>query len=349
MPAVFSPAWFQRHQQRLLWLLACPLIGRWFRWCLCIRSCDVGYHGRIVALYPHAYTVDHGNGTRSTDFRTHAKYAKRLYCAFRPVWWMAHAFDMLIANPLRPAWNLGCDTLTTYPDAGSGAGTFAVDGFVYRAGVEETWATIRAGAGTGAADTSTPERAFSIRSFSSSGNWFEIVRSIFLFDTSSLNTGDTITAAVLSLYGSSKADPLSITPNADIYTSTPAADTALVAGDFTQIATTSQTGSPITYASLVTSAYNAFTFNATGRGNVSKTANSKFGCRNANYDVSGTVPTWSASVTSEFRVAFADAAGLTQDPKLVVTFTPPPPPVPGANERVRVFINSVDRTTVTRA
>ena len=77
-PVVFSAAWFARHQRTLLWLLNAPVLGRWFRWVLCLRPHDVGYRKPIVQLLPHAYTVANADGTRTTDFRAHAKYAKRL-------------------------------------------------------------------------------------------------------------------------------------------------------------------------------------------------------------------------------------------------------------------------------
>jgi hypothetical protein len=80
-------------------------------------------------------------------------------------------------------------------------------------------------------------------------------------------------------------------------------------------------GSPITYANWSTSAYNDFTFNATGIGNVSKTGFSKFGVRNPNYDVANTPPTWSSGVTSHMQCYFSDEAGTTSDPKLVVTYS----------------------------
>jgi len=105
-----------------------------------------------------------------------------------------------------------------------------------------------------------------------------------------LTSSADISAAVLSLYGRNKTDDLSITPNVDIYTSAPASNTALANGDFDSLGSTSQTGSPITYADFSISGYNAFTFNSTGRGNISKTGISKFGSRNANYDVANSAP-----------------------------------------------------------
>jgi hypothetical protein len=146
-------------------------------------------------------------------------------------------------------------------------------------------------------------------------------RYIALFDTSALTAAAAISAAVLSLYGDDKGNALGCSPNIDIYTSAPASNTALVAGDFDCLGTVSQTGSPITYAAWSITGYNAFTFDATGRGNISKTGISKFGARNANYDVANTAPSWVTNVDAYVTALNADSAGTTNDPKLVVTYT----------------------------
>jgi hypothetical protein len=146
-------------------------------------------------------------------------------------------------------------------------------------------------------------------------------RYIALFDTSALTAAAAISAAVLSLYGDDKGNALGCSPNIDIYTSAPASNTALVAGDFDCLGTVSQTGSPITYAAWSITGYNAFTFDATGRGNISKTGISKFGARNANYDVANTAPSWVTNVDSYVTALNADSAGTANDPKLVVTYT----------------------------
>ncbi|MFA5261427.1 MAG: hypothetical protein WC450_09385, partial [Candidatus Omnitrophota bacterium] len=254
----------------------------------------------------------------TTDFRTHNKFSKRIFYAFYPIWWIAHQWDTLFANNFKPAWNLGFDTLTRYPDASSGATT--VDGMAGRISVNETWSTIRAGAG----NTSAVTGNFYLTQIISSGTsnqWAYINRAIMTFDTSSLGASVTITAAVLSIYGSSKVDNLGITPNVDIYTSTPVANNNVENADYGNIGSTSQTGSPIAYNDFSTSAYNAFTFNATGRGNISKTGISKFGVRNASYDVSGTGPAWQSTKTSRIIGVDADGGGTTTGPKLVITYT----------------------------
>lgn len=340
MTRVFSSAWFARHQRTLLWLLNAPLLRRWFRWVLCLRRGDVGYTGVIVALYPHAYTVDRGDGVLMTDFRTHAKYAKRLSVAFFPLWRALHAFDAWIANPLRPAWNLGFDSLTAYPDPGD-PGATTIDGWVARSAVNEAWSTIRGGAGTEVNTIATEASVIRIEATATSNQFARINRGIFLFNTAALTTGATISSAVLSLYAAAAADGLAATPNIDIYTSTPTSNTTLAIGDYGQFGTVSQ-AAPVTYAtwSAAVGTYQGFTFNATGLGNISKTSVSKFGARNANYDVGNVAPAWVSSGVSNLNARFADQAGTTNDPKLVITYTV----LPLSVARPRIYINSLDRS-----
>ena len=107
----------------------------------------------------------------------------------------------------------------------------------------------------------------------------------------------------------------------DVYTSTPANNNNVVVGDYLQTQSVSQTGSPITYANWDDGDvnYNDFIFNATGRGNINKTGVSPFAIRNANYDVTGTMPAWqSTALVSQLSGYFADQADVTKDPKLVV-------------------------------
>jgi len=326
----FGSLFFLLHQGKLLWLLNAPVVGRWFRWCMRIRRWDIGPHERICAFAPDHFTVrlgvDRLGRTKyRTDFRTHAKFSKRLYYAFRPLWWTLHAWDWAFADRWIPELSFGFSTLTKYPDADPETNT--VDGSAgqtYVIGSGVSWATIRAGAGNSADDSSASgDGGIWITADSVSGNWRALYRGIYLFDTSSLTAAATISATVLSLYGSNKQDDLSITPNVDIYVSGPATNTAVVAGDFDSVLTTSQTGSPITYAGLSVVGYNDFTFNGTGIGNVSKTGISKFGTANANYDVANSAPTWATTNSSGFNTYMADQTGTANDPKLVVTYTRP--------------------------
>jgi hypothetical protein len=319
----FGSLFFLLHQDRLLWLLNAPVIGRWFRRVLRISgdSSSVGSL-KIDRILPHAIFWWHGD-KQVAEFRTHAKFSKRLYYAFRPLWWTLHAWDWCVADRWVPRLSFQFSTLTKYPDADPETNT--VDGWVnhdYGAGGGQAWATLVAAAGTGAGDDGASCEYIDIASDSGSGNWRRISRVINLFYTSALTGSAVISDAVLSAYGISKDDPLSATPDLDVYVSAPASNTALAAGDYDSIGSTSQTGSPITYANLSTG-YMDWTFDATGRSGISKTGISKYGFRNANHDVANSAPTWAASLHTWWTAYLADQTGTANDPKLVVTYTIP--------------------------
>lgn len=322
-PVVFSPEWFAQHQTWLLRLLAWPLVGRVLRRVLAIRAHDVGWAKPIVQLLPHAYTVDNGDGTCTTDFRTHSKYAKRLFYVLWPLWAALHAWDAWVANPWMPELNLGFDTLTVYPDPDPE--TTTVDGGVEMSGFD-TFTNMRNASGSNAwpsrSASAAPDAGTIFLGATTSPTFRGIGRSIYLFDTSAISSGAVVSDATLSLYGHGKADGLAITPDIDAYSANPASNTNLVAADYSTLGTTSYTGSPITYAAFSTSGYNVFTFNATGRSAITKAGITKLGVRNANYDTANTTPTWSVGgdTYSYLWAYWADQTGSSNDPKLEVTF-----------------------------
>jgi hypothetical protein len=213
------------------------------------------------------------------------------------------------------------ETGTFNPDANPES--TSVDGTVLRstASAGETWSTLRGGAGTVADDDNTSDWSQAIRSGTTSNQWNILSRSIFLFDTSTLPDSATLNSATLSLYGTAKTDgATAITPDINIYTSTPASNTSLATSDYGQTGTVPQCDTAITYANWSTSGYNDFVLNSTGLGNISKTDISKFAGKNANYDVANSAPTWSSGeVSHNTSCNFGDNA--SNKPKLVVTYT----------------------------
>lgn len=319
--SAFGSLFFLLHQGKLLWLLNAPIIGRWFRYVLRIsgESSSVGRR-RIFRILPHAIFWWDGPNQRA-EFRTHAKFSKRLYYAFAPLWWMLHAWDWCVADRWVPQLSFGFDTLIKYPDP-SGGSPATCDGRAkqWYAAENTAWATIIAGAGQ-SATRNADDAYIGILGGTTSAGWKQLIRGFFLFDTSAIGADATISATVLSLYGTSKGDGLSSGANIDIYTSAPASNTVIATGDFDSAGAVSQTGNPISYANFSAAGYNNFTFNATGRGNVSKTGISKFATRNANYDVAATAPPWASAGDTWIAGYYADQAGTTTDPKLVVTYT----------------------------
>lgn len=215
---------------------------------------------------------------------------------------------------------IGNTTSTFYPDADPES--TSVDGSVRHALDNQTWATIQGGAGNTVVDTGTGEALGLIYSGSTSG-WQQISRAIFLFDTSAIADNDIIDSATLSFYGNGKSDGLTISPTLNVYSSAPASNTALAAGDYDSLGTTAFSTN-ITNANFSTTAYNDFVLNASGLAAISKTSVSKFGTRESTYDALNVEPTRNGnSLLSHFNANCADQTGTANDPKLVVVHTAP--------------------------
>lgn len=220
------------------------------------------------------------------------------------------------------------DSATYYPDANPE--TTSVDGQArqsYAAAAGVSWATIIAAAGNNAADSSTSDYPTYISEDGTGydNKWKALYRCIFLFDTSGLPDTAIISAAVLSLYGIGKNDTgTAIAPNVNLYSSAPASNTAVVGGDFDSLGTTPFCDTPITYANWKTASpyWNDFDLNAAGIAAIDKAGVSKFGTRNANYDVAATAPAWTASGTHRVQAYFSEQ-GTGYKPTLVVTYTLP--------------------------
>jgi hypothetical protein len=309
---MFNNQWFKKYQKFLVWF-ANTLVGRYI---LCIngKKSSIGKN-KIIRILANSITWRISRNKYSTEFRSHDKFAKRIYNAFKPIWYLIHFWDTFFANNFQPNWNLGFDTLTAYPVAGANT---PVDGYAFRGAVDETWANIRAGAGTTASDTSADNYFVYLGASSTTNQWSDLVRSFLLFDTSPLTAAVTISAATLSLFGTAKSSTFSTNPNIHINATTPAATNTIATSDYSNIGGTSFAN--ILYDNWSITAYNDFTLDASGQANISKTGISKFGAR-SNWDINDSPPTWGTGYVGKINGYYADQAGTTNDPKLVVTYT----------------------------
>lgn len=306
----FNKDWFKKNQKLIIILLNHWATKKIFRYLLKIKDSDF-----IIEITPNSYSTFLGfNGSEvslRSDFRTHWKYSKRMYFAFKPLWWTLHFWDWLFADRFVPKLSFGFTTLTVYPNADPE--TTTVDGHVGYSGSGETYATVRnALTGTSAVDNTSILDILS----SFNGADYTIRRGFFLFDTSSLGSSATINSAILSLASSTGDNLDANTVSINIYTSSPASNTALATADYDQVGSTAQCDTAKTIASL-SSGYNDFTLNATGISNISKTGVSKFGGRIVERDVTSTAPT-GANYAAIFA---AEQAGTGSDPKLVVDYS----------------------------
>lgn len=312
----FNKDWFAKNQQALLWLLNNKLTSRWFKWVLRIRKEDIGYDSQIISIAPNHYVVSGERiGEFVVDFRSHPKFGKRIYHAFKPLWWGIHFYDWIFADRFAPQWSYGFDTLTAYPDPDIEVTT--VDGWVGHS-ANDTYANLRAAAGNFANDSSPSGSFAELQSTASVDEYDVLQRGIFLFDTSTIDDLATISSAVFSLFGNTVGNNLG-SHGIGVVSSNPSSNTALANGDYTSLGTT-RYASDISIASWSVIGYNDFTFNATGLANVSKTGLTKLGTR-LSLDIDNTTPTWSASVRCRAGGGYADNVGTVADPKLVVTYT----------------------------
>ncbi|MBA7713106.1 hypothetical protein ES703_122104 [subsurface metagenome] len=184
-----------------------------------------------------------------------------------------------------------------------------------------------AGVGTNRNDSGLTMEVSFTSHIDEAGKWTWLSRGIMLFDTSSIPNDAAIFSAILSLYGLAKYDMNSATPNINIYSSNPGSNIALVGTDWATLGSIPFCNTPIAYADWNIGVYNDFILNAAGLAAISKTGISKFGIRNANYDVVAVEPNnIVGSKISLLRCWTADK-GIAYAPKLVVTYLSPPPPI----------------------
>lgn len=320
----FTKEWFDHHQSTLLFLLNHRILKYWFRWILRIHH-DLGWDERIVRLMPNNYSVSLGmeddRVKLRTDFRSHAKFSKRIYHAFKYIWWAMHYWDLLIEwlfpRRVYSELSFGFSTLTVYSDPHPETKT--TDAMTSGGEENSTWQQVAAANGTTVTADSNQVYPGVDSSQYYTDKWRNVDRTHHLFDTSTLGSVSIINSAVLSLYKAGQLDELSCTPTIAAYSTNPASNTEIVASDHQTVGSTALSSS-IAYADWnAGSGYQDFTLNSTGLAAISKTGISKFSFRN-NYDATATTPTesWIINKTSYFSYYMAEYTGTTRDPKLVI-------------------------------
>lgn len=210
-------------------------------------------------------------------------------------------------------------TITVYPDANPE--TTTCDGWVSRLGVNEDFATIRAGVGSGGTDDAGADAFLFLRGSSTTNQFDQLRRLIFLFDTSAIGPGMAISAATLSLWGIGKAAGLGETALA-IVSANPNANTGLVDADYNTLGST--TFGSVTYPNFIhtNSGYTDISLNAAGLAAIAPQGITKLGAR-LEWDRAGTFSgVWVAGDPTYFQVDLAEnASGQTRAPKLTVTYS----------------------------
>lgn len=307
----FDLAWFRRHQRILLWLVNTPLLRWWFRRVLRIHDDPE----LILQIWPNVVVYAAGNQQRAV-FRTHDKFSKRLYYAFRPLWWLLHYWDELIADRWCPEWSYGFATLTAFPSPGTVAN---FDGYIDSVGTP--WSTVRSGLNL--VSTQTFSRLVLESSWYAATSDYDLTRCWLRFDTSvnGLLVNASISAGKIELrYFSYTTSDANRADRAYVFQSTiPQSETFLDTSYWSSFGST-QVASNENFTLWTTSPGSSFyvgpDLNSTGRALVNATGITGY-CIRAEADVNVATP----SSVSQLQWNAADQSGTSTDPRLVITYT----------------------------
>jgi hypothetical protein len=307
----FSQEWFKKYQYILLLLLNLPIIKLWSRWILRIHK-DCKYSDHIVEILPDNYKVIIGSKNEEIilrgDFRSHSKFSKRIYFAFRYWWWLLHYIDELFRLSYMPELNFGFDTLTSYPSTGS---TSPSDGYIVRVvATEENITTISTGSGTNIGESVTGAPAALLTRGNTVEYYTELSRALFGFNTN-IGSSPTISSVIFSLYTYQRVS------NDDVCVVS--APTSVGTSNFNSFGSTIYSSKGIN--KLTNAGYTDFTLDSDGISHISKTGNTFYGVRILD-ELNQTNFYWGyAGEPAGFYTRYADYTGTTNDPKLVVEYS----------------------------
>lgn len=211
---------------------------------------------------------------------------------------------------------IGQTTLIVFPNAGTG--TAPVDGSVDRNGVDETFSTIRGGAGVTANAVNVTDVPGRLNASATTDQFERLARCIFGFPTASLGADKVVTGVTFSLWGVTHATAIG-TPELCVVSATPGSESTLVSGDYaTAVYGSTEFVSRVTTWNI--GSYNDMTGNASFRSHINKSGNTIIGTR-LGWDLDASFSgTWASLANSRFGSSFADETGTAQDPKLTINF-----------------------------
>lgn len=213
--------------------------------------------------------------------------------------------------------------LTVYPDANPES--TSVDGNVVMTSVGSAWSTIRDGSGTSATDEDV-SLPLTWGCGTSSNTYSYLSRGVFLFDTSDILEGYTITSAVLHInYTNSVSSGYSFFDISGyaihLVASSPGSNTELVAGDYDSLGTTDLSDTTMGLGGLIMAGFPRvwdLPLNADGLASITKEGVTKLGLR-FSFDIGDTAPVWISDAYYEF---YFDSAEVESGyPQLVITYT----------------------------
>jgi len=209
-------------------------------------------------------------------------------------------------------------TDTFFPDLDPENATF--DGFVGRDNTNETLSVIRSGAGNISDDSDTSAQCLRLDASTTTDQYDDLYRGIFLFDTSSLDDTATIDSATFSLFITTALNQFATPTKFNVVSANPASNTALADSDF-DINDFGSTRFITEFGidTITTSQYTDMSLNADGRNAVSTTGITKLGTR-SDADIDNSF-TWASGDIDAVLCSTAETTDTDEDPKLVVEST----------------------------
>ena len=211
------------------------------------------------------------------------------------------------------------ETVYCYPDPAPAEK--AVDGWVYRFCNPCTWASLHDGYGTRSTDGDT-YMGMQIYAANVEDKWYDLARSIILFDTTAIPVAANIVSAELRVRCSGKGFTSSgWGPDFTIVGSYPFKDTELIPLDYGHLYNTPLADIK-TWNDFRVGYYTTFTLNSVGLSSLNPGGITKLGFRENKYDNSGLHPTWQSGKGFYININSRDQ-GLNWGPRLAVTYQPP--------------------------
>jgi hypothetical protein len=320
---VFDAEWFRSHQTQLLFWLN----GSWLKRKISRHLFRIDATEQIVELGPSYYVVKLDDTQRCANFRTHPKYAKRIYYSLFWYWWMLHFLDWILLDRFLPQLSFGLTDLNVKPDDGEAGDN--CDGYAARiitAG--GSWTSIRTGSGTSYSNTTTAGTMTRITCHADTDKYYAIRRAGFAFDTAAVGAGSTVSAVVLNLYSTDTYHVNTydtVDSSLNVVSFAPSNAGAFAAADFNSFGSTIYCA--MAYATYtVSNGYKNFTLDSVGRENINKTGITVYGVR-VGSDISGTGLTWKADADIAVGIRWVDYTGTASDPSMDVTYTTGTPAV----------------------
>src|SRR4051812_47122981 len=107
---MINKEFFLKHQKILLWFCNTSIIRIWFRGIMQIEEKII-----LDRILPNSIRwcikINKRKIYYKEKFFIDNHYAVRLYKVFKPLWYIFHYWDQIIANNINPRFNLGFDTL----------------------------------------------------------------------------------------------------------------------------------------------------------------------------------------------------------------------------------------------